>query len=185
MGLVIKGGYVYTVTNGVIENGVIVIGNDGRIKAIGKEGNVKIPPRSDIINASGKHIIPGLIDPHTHMGISEEAVGWESRDTNEITEPITSHLRAIDGVKSDDTAFQDAIESGVTVVGVLPGSGNPLGGLGAALKCYGSNKLEMLLKDPIGLKMAFGENPKRVHGLENKRAPATRMAIAGLIRECL
>ena len=65
-------------------------------------------------------------------------------------------------------AFREALESGVTTVGVLPGSTNPVGGLGAALKCYGKHKYEMLIKEPIGLKVAFGENPKRVHGLENR-----------------
>ncbi len=185
MVLVIRGGRVYTVTRGIIDDGVVVIGDDGKIKAVGRADEVEVPSGADVIDARGRHIIPGLIDPHTHMGITEQAIGWEGRDQNETTEPVTPHLRVIDGIKSDDAAFRDALESGVTTVGVLPGSANPIGGLGAALKCYGRHKYEMLIKEPIGIKLAFGENPKRVHGLENKRTPATRMAIAGLIREWL
>lgn len=185
MPLVVKGGYVYTITRGIIDGGVVVVGDDGKIVAVGGEGEVEIPPGSEVIGAKGCHIIPGLIDPHTHMGVDEEAVGWEGRDTNETTEPVTPHLRAIDGVKYDDEAFRDALEAGITSVGVLPGSANPIGGLGVAMKCFGRHKLDMVIKDPIGLKMAFGENPKRVHGAENRRSPATRMAIAGIIREWL
>jgi len=185
MPLVVKGGYVYTFYRGVIEDGVIVIGDDGRIAAVGRADEVEVPPGSDVIGAKGAHVIPGLIDAHTHIGVDEEAVGWEGRDTNESTEPVTPHLRAFDGIKSDDIAFREALEAGITSVGVLPGSANPIGGLGAAVKCFGRNKLEMLIKEPIGLKMAFGENPKRVHGVENKRSPSTRMGIAGVIREWL
>ncbi|RLG77804.1 MAG: amidohydrolase [Thermoprotei archaeon] len=183
--LVIRGGKVYTVTRGVIEEGVIVVGDDGKIKAVGKAGEVEIPKGADILDAKGMHIMPGMIDPHTHIGVHELAIGWEGRDTNETTEPVTPHLRAIDGIKSDDEGFYEALSHGVTTVGVLPGSANPIGGLGVAMKTYGKHKLDMVVKEPIGLKIAFGENPKRTHGLENKRSPATRMAIAGLIREWL
>lgn len=183
--MVIRGGKVYTVTRGVIEEGVIVVGDDGKIKAVGKAGEVEIPKGADILDAKGMHIMPGMIDPHTHIGVHELAIGWEGRDTNETTEPVTPHLRAIDGIKSDDEGFYEALSHGVTTVGVLPGSANPIGGLGVAMKTYGKHKLDMVVKEPIGLKIAFGENPKRTHGLENKRSPATRMAIAGLIREWL
>lgn len=183
MPLVVKGGYVYTFYRGIIEDGVVVIGDDGKIVAVGRVDEVEIPPGSDVIGARGAHIIPGLVDAHTHIGVDEEAVGWEGRDTNESTEPVTPHLRAFDGIKSDDIAFREALEAGITSVGVLPGSANPIGGLGVAIKCFGKNKLEMLIREPIGLKMAFGENPKRTHGVENKRSPSTRMGIAGIIRE--
>ena len=172
MVLVIRGGRIFTVTRGVIDDGIIII-DEGKIKEVGKQGEIKIPAGADIINANGMYILPGLIDAHTHLGVSEQAVGWEGRDTNESTDPVMPHLRAIDGVKSDDPGFQDALSSGITTVGVLPGSGNVIGGLGAALKTYGKHKLEMVIKEPIGLKIAFGENPKRVHGLENKRTPST------------
>lgn len=183
--LVVRGGFVYTFSWGVIEEGVVVFGDDGRIVSIGRIGEVEIPPGSDVIDARGSHVVPGLIDAHTHMGVEEEAVGWEGRDVNETTEPVTPHLRAFDGIKYDDIAFREALEVGVTSVGVLPGSANPIGGLGVAVKCFGKHKLDMLIREPVGLKVAFGENPKRVHGVENKRSPATRMAIAGLIREWL
>ncbi|MET1128842.1 MAG: amidohydrolase [Thermoproteota archaeon] len=185
MPLVVRGGRIYTVTKGIIEGGLVVVDDSGRIAAVGREGDVEVPAGADVINARGMHVLPGLVDAHTHLGVSEQAVGWEGRDTNESTDPVTPHLRAIDGVKSDDPGFRDALAAGVTTVGILPGSGNVVGGLGAALKTYGGHKLEMLLKEPIGLKVAFGENPKRVHGAENKRMPATRMGIAGLLREWL
>lgn len=185
MPLVVKGGYVYTFYRGIIEDGVVVVGDNGKIVAVGRADEVEIPPGSDVLGVRGAHVIPGLIDAHTHIGIDEEAVGWEGRDTNESTEPVTPHLRAFDGIKSDDIAFREALEAGITSVGVLPGSANPIGGLGVAIKCFGRNKLEMLIREPIGLKMAFGENPKRVHGVENKRSPSTRMGIAGIIREWL
>ena len=185
MTLVLRGGRVYTITRGVIEEGVIVIGDDGKIKAVGRVGEVEIPSGADILDVKGMHVMPGMIDPHTHIGVHELAIGWEGRDTNETTEPVTPHLRAFDGVKSDDEGFYEALSHGVTTVGILPGSSNPIGGLGVAMKTFGRHKLERVLKEPIGLKMAFGENPKRTHGLENKRSPATRMAIAGLIREWL
>ncbi len=180
--LVIRGGKIFTVTKGIVDEGLILI-DEGKIKEVGKREDVKVPPGADVIDAKDMYILPGLIDAHTHLGVSEQAIGWEGRDTNESTDPVTPHLRAIDGVKSDDPGFQDALSSGVTTVGILPGSGNVIGGMGAALKTYGRHKLEMLVKEPIGLKIAFGENPKRVHGLENKRMPSTRMGIAGLLRE--
>jgi len=185
MPLVIKNGRIYTVTGGVIEEGVVVVGDDGKIKAVGRVGEVEIPSGADVLDVRGMHVIPGMIDPHTHIGVEELAVGWEGRDVNESTEPVTPHLRALDGVKADDEGFREALSTGVTTVGILPGSANPVGGLGVAMKTYGRHKLEMVLKEPIGLKMAFGENPKRTHGLENKRSPSTRMGIAGIIREWL
>jgi len=183
--LVIRNCVIYTMSDlGVINNGVIVISN-GKIAEVGVEGKVEIPDGAEIIDVQGRYVTPGLIDPHTHIGVHEEGVGWEGNDTNEFTEPITPHVRAIDGVKADDEGFREARESGVTTVGVLPGSANPIGGLGVALKTYGRVVDEMVIREPIGMKMAFGENPRRVHGIEAKRTPYTRMGIVALIREWL
>lgn len=183
--LVIKNARIYTMSRlGFLERGVIVISN-GKIKELGVEGKIEIPEDAEVIDVNGKIITPGLIDPHTHLGVHEEGLGWEGNDTNEVTDPVTPHLRAIDGIKADDEGFEDARKHGVTCVGVVPGSANPIGGLGVALKTRGRIVDEMVVKNPIGLKMAFGENPRRVHGLESKRTPYTRMGVAGLIREWL
>ncbi len=184
MVLVIKGGVIHTVTRGTISGGAVIV-EGGRITFVGPLDKARIPGDAEIIDAEGMHVMPGMIDPHSHLGVAEQGVGWEGRDTTETTEPITPHLRALDAVKTDDMGFQEAAEAGVTTVGVLPGSGNPIAGLAAALKTHGESLLDMVLREPVGMKMAFGENPRRIHGLEAKRSPATRMAVAGLIREWL
>jgi len=182
--LVIKGGVIHTVTRGTISGGAVIV-EGSRITFVGPLDKARIPGDAEIIDAEGMHVMPGMIDPHSHLGVAEQGVGWEGRDTTETTEPITPHLRALDAVKTDDMGFQEAVEAGVTTVGVLPGSGNPIAGLAAALKTHGESLLDMVLREPVGMKMAFGENPRRIHGLEAKRSPATRMAVAGLIREWL
>ena len=183
--LVIKNAIVYTMSRlGVISRGVIVV-SDGKIAEVGVEGKVEIPADAEVVDAGGRIVTPGLIDAHTHLGVHEEGLGWEGNDTNEITDPVTPHMRAIDGIKADDEGFEDARNHGVTCVGIVPGSANPIGGLGVAVKTYGRVVDEMVVRNPIGLKMAFGENPRRVHGLEAKRSPYTRMGVAALIREWL
>lgn len=183
--LVLKNCTIHTASKPeIIRNGVIVVYR-GKIASVGVEGEVEIPSGSNVIDVGGRHVTPGLIDPHTHIGVHEEGVGWEGNDTNELTEPVTPHLRAVDGVKVDDEGFKEARESGITTVGILPGSANPIGGLGVAVKTYGRYVDEMVVRNPIGLKMAFGENPRRIHGVEAKRTPYTRMGIAALIREWL
>ena len=184
MVLVLRGGVIYTVTRGTIINGVIVV-RDGKIIHVGSWEGFQLPEDAEVIDARGMHIMPGMIDPHSHLGVAEQGVGWEGRDTTETTEPITPHLRALDAVKTDDPGFEEAVEAGVTTVGVLPGSGNPVAGMAVALKTHGEQAFAMVLREPVGMKMAFGENPRRAHGLEAKRSPATRMAVAGLIREWL
>ncbi len=129
-------------------------------------------------------LLPGLIDSHCHAGIAEEIYSSED-DCNEITEPITPHMRAIDGVNHEDPAFGDALAAGITTVVIAPGSGNVIGGEMAALKTSGCCVDEMILKAPVGLKAAFGENPKQAFGGEQEKMPMTRMAIAGLLRENL
>ncbi len=134
------------------------------------------------IDASGKWVLPGFIDAHTHVGIHEEANGWAGNDTNEMTDPVTAHVRALDAIDPYDLAFKDAIEGGVLVVNVNPGSGNPIGGQTVALRCFGKIIDDMVLRQPSGLKSALGENPKRVYG-EKKQTPSTRLGTAAVIRE--
>ncbi|MCK8816137.1 amidohydrolase [Natroniella sulfidigena] len=179
--LAVKNGHVLTMTKQVIEQGTILI-ESGKIIEVGSE--VEIPVNADIIDAEDKIVMPGLIDAHTHLGIWEEGVGKAGIDANEKSDPITPHLRAIDAVNPFDQAFSDALKAGVTTVGTGPGSSNVLNGESMALKTYGQVVDEMVVKDPVGAKAAFGENPKLVFG-EQKKAPHTRMAVAALLREAL
>jgi len=160
--------------------GTVLIEN-GKIAAVGE--NIDIPEGSDIYNAAGMVVMPGFIDAHTHVGILEE-IFEEGDDLNEITDPVTPHLRAIDAINPMDMAFQDALQAGVTTVVTGPGSANILGGEMVAMKTCGSVVDDMVISCPVGLKAALGENPKRVYGT-NKKMPITRMASAALLREAL
>lgn len=169
------------VTAPIIENGSILI-KGKKIIALGS--NITIPTSAEIISARGKTIIPGLIDAHTHLGIDEEGLGWEGEDYNEIAEPITPQLRAIDGINPADIGLASARKHGITTVMVAPGSANVLGGQAAAIKTKGTVVDQMIVKSPVGIKAAFGENPKNVYGKLDK-SPITRMGIAALLREAL
>lgn len=138
----------------------------------------------EVIDAKNKYILPGLIDAHCHVGMWEDSVGFEGDDGNEATDPVTPHLRAIDAVYYLDRAFEEARENGVTTVVTGPGSANVIGGQFVALKTYGRRIEEMVVKDPVAMKVAFGENPKTVYN-ERKTAPTTRMATAAILRENL
>lgn len=173
------GGHVLPIDADPVEQGVVVI-TDGRITAIGGP-DTPIPTGADIVDATGKWIVPGLIDAHVHLGVHEEGEGWAGQDTNEMTDPVTPNVRAIDAINPADIGFHDAIASGVLAVNVNPGSGNPIGGQTAAIKCVGRTVDDMTLRAPSGLKSALGENPKRVYG-EKKQTPSTRLGTAAVIR---
>jgi imidazolonepropionase-like amidohydrolase len=169
--------------SGKIQGGITVL-FDQKIVDVGT--NIDLPTRVDIIDAEDCYLSPGLIDCHSHIGLFEDGVGLEYADGNERTDPVTPALRAIDAVNPRDRAFSEALRGGITAVGLFPGSGNVIGGQGATLKTYASPPLlSKLLLDPfMGMKMALGENPIRVHRSQN-RSPSTRMAEAALIRETL
>ncbi len=135
-----------------------------------------------ILDAGEKYVVPGFIDCHTHLGIIEEATGKIGMDNNERSDPITPHLRGIDAINPFDIAFSDAVKSGVTTVMSGPGSDNAVGGLSIALKTSGTIIDRMMIKNPVGLKIALGENPLSAYGISNK-CPVTRMGTAALIRE--
>ena len=137
-----------------------------------------------MVDAAGSWVLPGFIEAHGHVGVSEEAEGWAGQDTNELTEPVTAHVRAIDAINPADLGFRDAISGGVLAVNVNPGSGNPIGGQTVALKCWGRTVDQMALRQPSGMKAALGENPKRVYG-EQKKTPSTRLGTAAVIRGAL
>lgn len=166
---------------GIIHDGEIYIEN-GKITAVGR--NLQVPHDAEIHDVKGSIIMPGLIDAHCHVGIVEDGLGEEGNDGNETTDPVTPELRAIDGINPACDAFAEGRESGVTTVATGPGSANTVGGQFAALKTYGRTIRDMIIKEPLAMKCAFGENPKRVYGGQGKK-PKTRMANAALIRDLL
>lgn len=160
-------------------DGTVVIEN-GKISALGPK--VKVPRKAEVIDADGKWLLPGFVDAHTHLGVHEEAEGKAGDDTNEMTDPITAGVRALDGINPREMGFDDALSGGITAVNVNPGSGNPVGGLCVALHTHGRYVDEMVLRSPSGLKAALGENPKRVYG-EQKKTPSTRLGTAMVMRQ--
>jgi imidazolonepropionase-like amidohydrolase len=129
-------------------------------------------------------VLPGLVDAHVHLGVHSEGDGWAGQDTNELTDPVTPHVRALDAINPADLGFADAVAGGVLTAGVNPGSGNPIGGQAAAIRTAGGTVDEMVLRAPAGMKSALGENPKRVYG-ERKQLPSTRLGTAAVIRDAL
>jgi len=164
-----------------IEQCVILV-DGGKITAIGKD--VPVPAGVEVIDASGMIVTPGLIDAHSHIGIMEEAVGWAGDDVNELTDPNTADVRALDGIYPADPQFAKACAGGVTCVQIGPGSGNVIGGEMLAAKTCGTIVDDMVVKRFTGMKAALGENPKRVYGSEKKR-PSTRMGNAAVMRTAL
>jgi imidazolonepropionase-like amidohydrolase len=184
--LLIKNGKIITMTDIDYDNGYVLV-DDGKIIAVGQnisEIESLMRENTEIIDACGGYVLPGLIDAHCHIGICEDAVGFEGDDANESTDPVMPQLRVIDAVYHADRSFAEARESGVTTVVTGPGSANVIGGQFAALKTYGRCIDEMILREPVAMKVAFGENPKTVYN-EKHQAPMTRMATAAILRESL
>lgn len=181
--LLIKNGYIKTMAGPDIENGSILIGNDGKIAAVGKD--LSVLEGCTILDAQGRLVTPGLVEAHCHIGLHNEAVGWEGMDYNEGIDPITPQMRAIDSIYPLDEAFEHARKGGVTTCCTGPGSANVLGGTFVAIKTAGKRVDDMIVKNPIAMKCAFGENPKRFYGQQKKSAPHTRMGTAALLRETL
>ncbi|MBU0997164.1 MAG: amidohydrolase [Firmicutes bacterium] len=160
-----------------------ILTDGSKILKIGKL-NILDYPNAEIIDVNGKTVTPGIVDPHCHVGLFEEAIGFEGSDGNEMTSPVTPEMRGIDAVKPQDTAFLDALKSGVTTVCTGPGSANVIGGTFCILKTVGKTIDDMVLVKESSMKMALGENPKRVYNSKSQ-TPQTRMASAALIREAL
>lgn len=177
--LAIKNGKIHIGNGDIIENGIILI-EDGKIKEVGSE--INIPNECEVIDAKGNIITPGLIDSHSHIGIGEEGIGFEGQDYNEMSDPVTPQMRAIDGIYPDDKGFLSARQGGVTTVVTGPGSANAIGGTFLAMKTYGNRVDDMIIKNPVAMKIAFGENVKRVYNGQGKM-PKTRMGIMAVMRE--
>lgn len=177
--LAITNAKIYVMNGSIIENGQVLL-KDGVISNIGK--SIEIPSDAKIIDAQGKMVTPGLVDPHSHIGIGEEGIGFEGQDYNEMTDPITPQMRAIDAIYPDDKGFLSARQGGVTTVVTGPGSANAFGGTFLAMKTAGRRVDDMIIKNPVAMKIAFGENVKRVYHSKDK-APMTRMGIMATMRE--
>jgi imidazolonepropionase-like amidohydrolase len=175
----IVGGYVVPIEGPPLPNGTVLIDN-GVITAVG----TGLEPGLDVevIDASGKWVLPGFIDAHAHLGVWEEGEGWAGADVNEMTDPNGARLRALDAINPADVGFSDALAGGVTSCVVKPGSGNPIGGQTVAIKTWGRMVDEMVIKSPASVKSALGENPKRVYGDKDK-LPSTRLGVAAVIRD--
>lgn len=172
------GATILTATDKDFEVGTLIV-EDGKIKGVSaiNEGANSLPYR-------GKVITPGFIDAHCHIGVYEESIQDEGDDVNEMTEPVTPDVRAIDGIYHEDPAFSESYLGGLTTFCVAPGSGNVVGGQICLIKNRNDLPDKMLYKEYIGMKVALGENPKRIYGSQKKK-PMTRMGIAALLRETL
>lgn len=184
--LVIIHGKIKTMEQQDYEDGYLEI-EQGKIVAIGdmKECDQKAlygNNKAQVIDAKGNLVMPGIIEAHCHMGITEEKKGMEGDDCNETVDPITPQLRAIDAINPMDAAFRDALQAGITSAMVGPGSSNVVGGQFAFIKTHGRCIDKMIVKAPAAMKVAFGENPK-VNYSDQNTSPSTRMAIASMLRE--
>lgn len=179
--LLVKGAKLYPVVGPVIESGMMLIDDAGKIAAIGAK--VSAPAGTPELDLCGKVVLPGLIDAHSHVGIWGDGEGSAGYDGNEMPDPVNAKVNALDSTNPLQRSFNSAREGGITTLQILPGSGNPIGGEGFVAKTKGVIVDEMVVRNPSGLKGALGENPKRAHGQNLKHAPSTRMGTAALIRE--
>lgn len=180
--IIIKKAYLLSMADVNYEYRDILI-DKGKIVKISKNINVEDYPDAQVIKAVGRYVTPGIVDPHCHVGIMEE-IFKEGNDTNEMSNPVSPELRALDGINPLEPALQELVTHGVTCVHVAPGSANVIGGTTTVLKTRGKTIEEMAIVPEACMKMALGENPKRVYGGRNQ-TPVTRMATAALIREQL
>jgi len=180
--MVIYNARIKTMNGADIENGYVEFKN-GKITIVspGKPATTG----NDDIDAKGHTLCPGFIDAHSHLGVFENGLGFEGTDANEITDPAMPHLRAIDMINPRDFSFEEAAKAGVTCVVTGVGSANPMGGELLVMKTAGSQRIDkMIVKSPMALKFALGENPKTCYN-DRDETPTTRMAVAAIIREQL
>ena len=179
--LLVVGGEVITMgPRGVVSPGTVVV-EDGKIAEV-VPAVLEAGPGEDSVDARGMVVTPGFIDVHTHLGVYPEGYPYESKDLNEVTNPVTAELDAMDGMWPGDIGFSEAVGGGVTCVGVMPGSANVIGGLGLVTRTWGRTAEEMVIQSRCYLKAALGINPKVMYGRKGK-APMTRMGIASTFRK--
>ena len=179
--LLIKNGKIITMSDKNHENGCILI-HDNKIVDI--QEYIEESDNMEVIDVNRAWVMPGIIEAHCHIGLSEEGIRFEGDDINEATNPITAHLRAIDAINPLDIAFTDAIKGGITSAMTGPGSANVCGGKFVFMKMAGDSIDDMIVENDYAMKVAFGENPKRVYSSKST-SPSTRMATASILREAL
>ena len=179
--LLLQNGTIYTMEGDQPFVGDILI-SEGTILQVAP--HIDSEPAWRPVDLTGYNIYPGFIDAHCHLGMGEEGIGFEGNDINEMTDPVTPQVRAIDGFNPLDIAVREAREHGVTTVATGPGSANVVGGQFAILHTVGKRVDQMIIKAPLAMKIAFGENPKRVYNSKG-RMPMTRMGTAAILRETL
>lgn len=180
--MLIQNGLVWTGIDNSSISGLSLRIEGSKIKEVGRD--LRPYPEEDTIDAQGFWILPGFIDAHTHVGLSELGTGRECNDTNESSNPVTPEMNGLDGINPFDKGFELALSSGVTTVMTGPGSANVIGGLFVGLRTWGKSVDQMQIPGVRAMKGALGENPKRVYG-KNGKEPKTRMAIAALLRQAL
>ncbi len=179
--IVIKNANLWTMEEINNELGSIAI-EGKKIVEVSKEDLSLKYSEASVIYAKNLFVMPGIVDPHCHIGMMEQVYGWAGEDTNEITNPITPELKGIESIKPHDESFKEALENGVTTVCTGPGSANIIGGTFCALKTKGKTVFDLLIKEELAMKMALGENPKRCY---KDKGPSTRMANAAILRNAL
>ena len=177
--LCVKNGMVHDAIHEEAYQADILV-EDGRIKAIGE--HLETEEGAQIVEAEGLHVYPGFVEAHGHIGLDGYGIGYEGMDYNELNDIVSPQLRGIDGVKPMDAAFPKAAAAGVTCVCVGPGSANVLGGTFVTIKTVGRRVEDMVVRDNVAMKCAFGENPKRVY---REKKDSSRMSTAALLRETL
>ncbi len=177
--MIIRNGTVYDAVSDQPYKADIQIKN-GKIAAI--KSKIKAEKNEKVIDAEGKFVYPGFVDAHSHLGLDGYGIGFEGSDYNEMNDIVSPQLRGIDSFNPLDPTIRQAMNAGVTCVGTGPGSANVLGGTFIAVKTYGKCVDEMIVKDPVAMKCAFGENPKRVY---REKGNFARMSTASKLREML
>ena len=177
--LCVKNGMIHDAIHREAFHGDILV-EDGKIKAIGE--NLDIPEGAETVDAEGLQVYPGFVEAHGHIGLDGYGIGYEGMDYNELNDIISPQMRGIDGVKPLDPALPMAAAAGVTCVCVGPGSANVLGGTFTTIKTVGKRVDNMVVRDGVAMKCAFGENPKRVY---RDKKDSSRMTTAALLREAL
>lgn len=176
--LVIKGAKIYTSAGKIYDKGDILIKNGKIEKVVGE--SIDVPQDSQVYNAEGYVVIPGIVDAHSHIGCFGSTMG--EQNANELTNPCTAQLEAIYSIDTSHPDFIKAFKAGITTSVIAPGSHNVIGGLACAVKSYGHSIKDMCVKNPVALKVALGGSAKAIYGARNQ-APMTRMAIAQIIRD--